>query len=62
MPTRNIDPRILALCDEVKARRPRTVIDHIIEHGAVATEKLQSIYGNDHPREQSGMFVSVASR
>lgn len=33
----------------MKARRPRTVIDHIIEHGAVTTEELQSIYGYDHP-------------
>lgn len=49
MSTRNIDPRILALCDEVKAKRPRTVIDHIIEHGSVTTEELQSIHGYDHP-------------
>jgi len=44
-----IDPRILALCEEVKAKRPRTVIDHILKHGHVTTEELQSLYGYDHP-------------
>jgi len=49
MPNRDIDPRILALCDKVTAKRPRTVIDHIVEHGAVTTEELQTLYGYDHP-------------
>ncbi len=46
---RDIDPRILALCEQVTAKRPRTVIDHIIKHGSVTTEELQSDYGYDHP-------------
>ena len=62
LPTRDIDPRILALCEKVKARCPRAVINHIIEHGAVTTEELPSIYGYDHPRGLFGMFVSMASR
>lgn len=49
MPTQDIDPRILALREKVKAKRPRTVIDHIIEHGSVTTEELKSIHGYDHP-------------
>ena len=49
MPNRDIDPRILALCKKVTAKRPRTVIDHIIEHGSISTEELQSLYGYDHP-------------
>lgn len=49
MPRQDIDPRILALCDKVTAKRPRTVIDHIIEHGSVTTEEIQTIYGYDHP-------------
>ena len=49
MPIRDVDPRILALCEKVTAKRPRTVIDHIIEHGSVTTEELQSLYGYDHP-------------
>ena len=47
--SRDIDPRILALCDKVTDKRPRTVIDHILEHGSVTTEELQSLYGYDHP-------------
>ena len=49
MPRRDIDPRILALCDKVTAKRPRTVIDHIIKHGSITTEELQSLYDYDHP-------------
>ncbi len=49
MPSRTVDPRILALCEKVTAKRPRTVIDHIIEYGSVTTEELQSLYGYDHP-------------
>ncbi|UBM11905.1 hypothetical protein [Cupriavidus metallidurans] len=49
MENKNIDPRILALCEKVTKKRPRTVIDHILEHGHVTTEELQEIYGYDHP-------------
>jgi len=49
MANQDIDPQILALCDKVTAKRPRTVIDHIIKHGSVTTEELQSLYGYDHP-------------
>ena len=49
MPRQDVDPRILALCDKVTAKRPRAVIEHIIEHGSVTTEELQSLYGYDHP-------------
>ena len=33
----------------VTAKRPKTVINHIIEHGFVTTEELSEIYGYDHP-------------
>lgn len=49
MSSQEIDPRILALCEKVTAKRPRTVIDHILQHGHVTTEELQSLYGYDHP-------------
>ena len=48
MASGKIDPRILALCKKVTAKRPRTVLDHIIKHGSVTTEELQSLYGYDH--------------
>ena len=49
MPKKTIDPRILVLCAKVTAKRPRTVIDHILEHGYITTEELQTLYGYDHP-------------
>lgn len=33
----------------VKAKRPRTVIDHILKHGYITTEELSEKYGYDHP-------------
>jgi len=44
----SIDPRILKLCEQVTAKRPRTAIDHILKHGSVSTEELQAL-GYDHP-------------
>ncbi|MCY3640275.1 MAG: HNH endonuclease [Gammaproteobacteria bacterium] len=49
MTKQDVDPRILALCAKVTAKRPRVVIDHILEHGHVTTEELQTLYGYDHP-------------
>ena len=49
MAKQQIDPRILALCEKVTAKRPRVVIDHILEHGYITTEELQIQYGYDHP-------------
>lgn len=49
MTEQKLDPRIKALCDRVTAKRARTVIDHIIQHGHITTEELQTLYGYDHP-------------
>lgn len=49
MTKKNVDPRILALCEKVTKKRARTVIDHILEHGHITTEDLQDRYGYDHP-------------
>ncbi|NJM40291.1 MAG: HNH endonuclease [Anaerolineae bacterium] len=37
------------MCHSVTAKRPRTVIDHILKHGFVTTEELKTKYGYDHP-------------
>ncbi len=34
--------------ESVNAKRPKTVIDHILEHGFVTTEELSELYGYDH--------------
>lgn len=33
----------------VTAKRPKTVIDHILKHGHVTTEELKDLYGYNHP-------------
>lgn len=40
---------LLRLCESVTAKRPRTVIDHILKHGHITTQELRDIYGYNHP-------------
>lgn len=39
----------LELCRSVTAKRPKTVIDHILKHGHITTEELKEKYGYNHP-------------
>lgn len=39
----------LELCRSITAKRPKTVIDHILAHGHITTEELKNTYGYDHP-------------
>ncbi len=39
----------LALCRSVTAKRPKTVIEHILKHGQITTEELKNFYGYNHP-------------
>ena len=39
----------LSLCRSVTAKRPKTVIDHILENGHITTEELRENYGYYHP-------------
>jgi len=44
------DPtEFLKLLKSVKAKRAKTVIDHILKHGQITTEELKDIYGYNHP-------------
>lgn len=45
----DLPEEFLKLCHSIKSRRPRTVIEHIIEHGSITTEELKDIYGYNHP-------------
>ena len=36
-------------CKAVTAKRPKTVIDHILEHDFITTEELRERYGYNHP-------------
>ena len=39
----------LAKLAAVTGKRPRTVIDHILQHGHITTEELRDLYGYGHP-------------
>ena len=39
----------LKLLKSVEAKRPKTVIEHILKHGQVTTEELKEVYGYNHP-------------
>lgn len=45
----NFTEDFLKLCHSITAKRPKTVIDHIIKHGFITTEELKDIYGYEHP-------------
>lgn len=48
-PAASLDDAMLALCRSVEAKRPRTVIEHILEHGIITNDELSDLYGYDHP-------------
>ena len=39
----------LELLNSITAKRPRTVIQHILEHGFITSEELKDVYGYNHP-------------
>lgn len=47
--TKKIPPDILSILRAVTAKRPKTVIEHIIAHGRITTEELKELYGYNHP-------------
>jgi hypothetical protein len=49
MTKKKYPPEFMKLLKSVKAKRPKTVIDHILEHGQITTEELKDTYGYNHP-------------
>jgi hypothetical protein len=45
----DIPPALLLQIEAVTARRPRTVLAHILEHGSITTDELKEQYGYNHP-------------
>lgn len=45
----NYPPEFLELLQSVTAKRPRTVIQHILKHGYITSEELSNTYGYSHP-------------
>jgi hypothetical protein len=44
-----LSPEFVELCKRVTAKRPRTVIDHILKHGHVTSQELSDLCGHNHP-------------
>lgn len=44
-----IDKKILEIAQSVEGKRPKTVINHIIEHGFITNDDLKDTYGYNHP-------------
>jgi len=40
---------VIQLCQSIVSKRPRAVIDHILQYVFVTTEDLKEIYGYNHP-------------
>ena len=53
-PESRCSPELLAALKGVTAKRPRTVIDHILKHGYITTTELKDLYGYDHPPRAAG--------
>lgn len=49
MKKKKLPKAFIRQCKKVKAKRPRTVIEHILKHGYVTTQELKDIYGYNHP-------------
>lgn len=49
MAKKDYPKEFLELCESVAAKRPKTVITHILKHGQITTEELKNIYGYNHP-------------
>lgn len=51
MPTRaKLSKELIKRLKAVKSKRPRTVIEHIVQHGFITTEELRQKYGYNDPR------------
>jgi len=49
MRPKTLPPEFLEKVRAITAKRPKTVIEHILERGFVTTEELRSVYGYHHP-------------
>lgn len=47
--SKDLPEEFLKVLKSVTAKRPKTVIDHILKHGQITTEELKETYGYNHP-------------
>jgi hypothetical protein len=46
---RKLPSEFVKLREAITAKRPKTVIDHILRHGFITTQDLKDKYGYNHP-------------
>lgn len=39
----------IKLCQSITAKRPKAIIEHLLQHGFITTEEIKNIYGYNHP-------------
>jgi hypothetical protein len=49
MDNKHLPKEFIKKLKSVEAKRPKTVIDHILKHGYITTEELKTNYGYNHP-------------
>jgi hypothetical protein len=49
MKKQRLPQAFITQCKKVTAKRPRTVIEHILKHGYITTQELKDRYGYNHP-------------
>lgn len=47
-PLETLPDEFVRLCRSIEAKRPRTVIEHILKHGIISNEELSDLYHYDH--------------
>ncbi|WP_044290750.1 hypothetical protein [Rivularia sp. PCC 7116] len=47
--SQELPDEFIRLCKSVTAKRPKAVIEHILQHGYITTEDLKETYGYNHP-------------
>jgi hypothetical protein len=45
----DISPRLRAYIESITAKRAKTVLTHILEHGYITTDELNQLYHYKHP-------------
>jgi hypothetical protein len=49
MDPKKLPDELRARIEDVSAKRPRTVLEHILKHGQITTDELKQLYGYNHP-------------
>jgi hypothetical protein len=48
LPAINLPPEYIERLKSITAKRPKTVIEHILKRGFITTEELKNLYGYNH--------------